>query len=284
MPARLLSRRRLLESIFALPISAAIVSACGDSSETAGPTAPTLTLTTDQTTTGSAVTEWASGGTELISVPYPETSIFSSTVACAVSTSRATAAGPCYFASDTDEDISLDRIGLPMQVCFQLIDSNCDPLANHVIEAWHCDNRGVYSGDTSNSADASEFDGEFCTDGDQQAQSSSYLRGQRTTDSQGRANFKSIFPGWYPGRTIHIHVAITDPQGSTRLVSQFGFTDEVADEICATQEHYADRGVQDTPLSNDVVFPSDPESFLMATRPNTDGTLLAVARIQVDAV
>lgn len=279
MPAPMLSRRRLLESILALPISAAIVSACGGTSETAESTTPTLTLEGDE----EAPTEWASGGTERISVPYPETSIFSSSDACVVSLSRGTTAGPCYFASDTDEDISLGRIGLPMQICLQLIDSNCVPLADHVIEAWHCDNRGMYSGDTTNSADTSEFDVEFCTNGDETAQSGSYLRGQRTTDSDGRANFKSIFPGWYPGRAIHIHVAITDPEGVTRLISQFGFADELTDEICATHEHYADRGIQDTPLSKDAVFPSDPGSFLMPTRPNTDGTLLAVAKMQIDA-
>jgi protocatechuate 3,4-dioxygenase beta subunit len=228
---------------------------------------------------------WASGGTDLITVGYPDSSVFASLGACSLSLTPGTTEGPCYFSTDTGEDISQGSTGLPMQLCLQLVDATCSPLAGYVIEVWHCDTRGVYSGDTSGSDDADRFAGGFCTAGDDEAESSTYFRGQLTTDADGRVNFKTCFPGWYGGRTIHIHFAVSDPDGTSRVISQFCFTDEMCDEICTTHDRYADRGAQDTPLAGgtDTVFPrSGYEEYLLATERNSDGSMLAYGVVRVD--
>ncbi|MGD9750120.1 MAG: cation:proton antiporter [Acidimicrobiia bacterium] len=312
---RSLSRRQLLGGLLTLPAIGVLLSACsgGDAATTAttgstgstgstgagaasstaagsgssAATASTTATAAAPTTAATAATVagWAAGGTDLITVGYPATSLFSTGNPCRVSLTEATTEGPCYFASDTGEDISQGKTGLPAQLCLQLVDSSCAPLAGHVIEAWHCDTRGIYSGDTGGSADAGRFAGDFCTAGDAEAEQSTYFRGQLTTDVEGRVNFKTCFPGWYAGRTIHIHFAVSDAAGTTRVISQFCFTDELAEAICTTHPLYADRGVQDTTLAGgrDSVFPqSGFEPFLLSTRRNSDGTLLCYGVIQID--
>ncbi|EIJ33623.1 intradiol ring-cleavage dioxygenase [Thiothrix nivea] len=229
-------------------------------------------------------TKWASGNTSLITVPYPDDSIFDSGNTCNIALTQATTEGPCYFGVETGEDISSGLSGLPMQLCLKLVDSDCQPLENHWIEVWHCDNRGVYSGNTRESFDSSRFAGGFCTSNDSAAQASTWYRGILQTDSKGRVNFKTCFPGWYRGRTIHIHFAVRERSGHARVISQFCFTDALAKEICTTHEHYSSRGEQDTTLAGgrDGVFPrSGYESFMLTTAQNADGTLLAYHTIKI---
>lgn len=225
---------------------------------------------------------WAEGGTDQIRVGYPEDGVFAAAGTCDVALSEATTRGPCYFADDTGEDISEGSTGLPMQLCLRVVDADCNPVEGARVEVWHCDVNGAYSGDTRQSRDSSGFAVGFCTGGDSAAASSTWYRGQLTTGANGRVNFKSCFPGWYPGRTLHIHFAVSGGSG-TRVVSQLCFPDELATEVFTTHPSYLSRGEQDTPLAGgrDAVFPSDFTPYLLTTERNTDGTLLAYHSIQI---
>ena len=291
-----LSRRTVLRGVFggvvALPAAAMLSSCSEDDGASESQSTTTAGGAGSTTATGSSTTTppqtaptpaWASGGTDLITVDYPSTSIFATATACTVSLTSALMEGPCYFQSDTGDDISLGTTGLPMQLCLQLIDESCAPLDGYTIEVWHCDVRGIYSGDTSESHDAERFAGAFCTEDDPQALKSSYCRGQATTDAEGRVNFKTIFPGWYSGRTIHIHFAVSDADGTSRIISQWCYVDELAEEIYTTHDRYSGRGSQDTTLASgtDGVFPSDYEPFVLNTRANADGSMLSYGVIQI---
>lgn len=271
-----LKRRRVLGLIGTVPV----VSLAGGAG-----LLTTAVSTQSHAQTGSAQARpWKIGGTEAISVDYPDDSIFATGNSCTVSPTRPTTRGPCYFLDDTGEDISTGLPGLPMQLCLRLVDRNCQPLAQHTVEVWHCDTRGVYSGDTRESRDATRFRGRLCTAGDRAAQQSSWYRGKQVTNANGRVNFKTCFPGWYPGRTIHIHFAASDAGGRDRVISQFCFSDELARDICTTHALYRDRGEQDVPLASgrDGVFPSSGhEGFQFSTRQNPDGTLLAYHTIRL---
>lgn len=261
------------------PAIGLVLGACGGSSGPATTTPGTSTAVSGASTPG----EWASGGTDLITAAYPDTSIFGSLQPCSLSLTESTTEGPCYFSTDTGEDISLGEQGLPMQLCLQLLDTDCNPLADRVIEVWHCDTDGIYSGDTSASEDADRFAGDFCTGGEEEAEASTFFRGQRTTDTDGRVNFKTCFPGWYSSRAIHIHIAVSDQDGTTRAISQLGFADNFTVELCTSHDRYADRGSPDTSLSDDTVFPAeDNDHFLFATEQNADGSLLAYAVLRID--
>ncbi len=232
--------------------------------------------------------DWVSGDTSLITVDYPDTRLFESSGSCSFSLTDGTTEGPCYFGVTEKEDISEGRTGLPMMLCMQLIDEDCNPLEGYLIEVWHCDSEGVYSADTTDSDDTSTWGGSgFCADNNEEAEASKWFRGELVTDNEGRVNFKSCFPGWYGGRTIHIHFRVRQPSGgSDYVISQFCFTDEFAKEICTTHEVYSTRGEQDTTLASgtDTVFPSSGyDDFTLNVVANTDGTLLAFKRIQITA-
>lgn len=293
---KILKRRKLIKFTIAapfIPISIFGLTGCGDttsenndssnndnSSESSNNDNSTVDTSGNESSSGS----WSSGTTALITTDYPDDSIFETGNTCSLALTQETTLGPCYFEDDTGEDISLGNEGLPMQLCLRLVDSNCEPLANYIIEIWHCDTQGLYSGDTSNSANATSFAGGFCTGGDNTAGQSTWYRGQLTTDSNGRVNFRTCFPGWYNGRTIHIHFSARHSSGVYGVTSQFCFTDELTNEICTTHNLYSSRGEQDTPLSDgrDTVFPSTGyDDFLLTTQQNTDGTLLAYQTIQI---
>ena len=255
-----------------------VFTACGSSSSR-----PSATVNDEPVAAGDVA--WAAGGTELITVDNPDDSIFASASACALALSTALTEGPCYYAEDTGEDISAGRAGLPMQLCLRIVDADCAPVSDHLVEVWHADSRGLYSGDTSQSDDGGRFRGDFCTSGDDDANSSTFFRGQLTSDSTGRVNFRTCFPGWYATRTLHLHIAVSDRSGARRIVSQLCFTDQFVTEICTGHVLYADRGDQDTPLSaaTDRFFPGGDaaDEFIMSTSKNSDGTLLAYHTIQI---
>jgi protocatechuate 3,4-dioxygenase beta subunit len=217
-------------------------------------------------------------------VAFPDDAVFDPTNTCELGSARELTEGPCYFAADAGPDISLGLDGLPTQLCLQFVDARCNPLVNRVVEVWHADRHGRYSGNTDNSGDAGRFDTGFCTEDHPDALATNAFRGQLTTNSSGRVDFVTCFPGWYPGRTIHFHYSVADNDSDRRFVSQLCFADTFADEICTDHELYRQRGTQDTPFSSDAVFSRDAvENYALSTRRNSDGTLLAYARIQIDA-
>jgi protocatechuate 3,4-dioxygenase beta subunit len=122
----------------------------------------------------------------------------------------------------------------------------CAPLAGAHVDVWHCDALGVYSG---------VKDPHFDTTGHH------YLRGWQRTDQKGEARFRTIYPGWYPGRSVHIHFKVrTDPDAdrgqvftsqlyfddalTTRVHQARPYTKEGRRAMNADDEIYADGGSQ----------------------------------------
>ena len=237
-------------------------------------------------TGGTATTEginsdnWLSGGTQAMYQNYPDSSIFEAASACVVALTPNYTEGPCYFAADVVDDISDGQAGLPCQLCLQVVDSNCQVQSGLEVEVWHCDVRGVYSGDTEGSADAGRFAGGFCTSNDSQAMQSKWFRGTQVTDSEGRVNFKTCFPGWYSSRTIHIHFRVKN-NNNDEVISQFAFAESLTTDICTLHEDYVVRGEQDTSIASDTVFRGDSDTFIMDVKQNEDGSLLLYKQIQI---
>jgi protocatechuate 3,4-dioxygenase beta subunit len=105
-------------------------------------------------------------------------------------------------------------------------DGSCTPLSGAQVDVWHCDALGVYS-------DVSEMG--FNTTGQK------FLRGYQVTDSNGKAAFTTIYPGWYQGRATHIHFKIRSDDGR-EFTSQWFFDDALSDTVQA-QGAYASKGV-----------------------------------------
>jgi protocatechuate 3,4-dioxygenase beta subunit len=119
--------------------------------------------------------------------------------------------------------------------------SGCFPLQDVQVDVWHCDAMGIYS---------DVRDPQFNTIGQK------FLRGYQLTDPQGTARFMTIYPGWYPMRTVHIHFKIrTAPMAGQRyeFTSQLYFPDELTDRV-HTALPYSSKGRRRARNHHDFIF------------------------------
>jgi len=151
--------------------------------------------------------------------------------------------GPCYSPSPPiRQDITSGKQGMPMKVGFRVVDTDCRPVANASVDIWHTDVNGVYSALAG-----------FCANGDPNAPSQNFLRGVQSTDSDGWAYFDTIFPGWYPSRTTHIHATIR--VGTTAMVTtQFYFLDRINKHIYKNHPLYIHRPNPGTTNTTDNIL------------------------------
>jgi protocatechuate 3,4-dioxygenase beta subunit len=193
-------------------------------------------------------------------VPVATAATSAEAIACVVR--PAMTEGP-YFVDEmlNRSDIRVDSIdnsvadGVPLLLTFrvQQIDSNsCVPLSGVQVDVWHCDAEGVYSGTQDPGFDTTGHD---------------FLRGFQLTDENGLATFTTIYPGWYSGRTVHIHYKIrTDPAASQgyEFTSQLFFDDSLSDQVFADPP-YAARGERNTRNANDGIFRRGDQTVLALT-------------------
>jgi protocatechuate 3,4-dioxygenase beta subunit len=159
--------------------------------------------------------------------------------------------GPYYFDADAiRSDIREDKDGVALRLALRVRDAEqCEPLANAVVDIWHCDAEGIYSGFESASTGGAPGGG---GSGSGPTDQETYLRGAQVTNSGGIVEFKTIYPGWYRGRTTHIHAKVhVDKQ--TVLTTQLFFDDDVTAAVYEQQPYAADTG-RDTFNDNDQLF------------------------------
>lgn len=143
--------------------------------------------------------------------------------------------------------------GLPLQLSFnvsQIDGSGCTPLTGATVDVWHCNAQGIYS-DVS--------DPGFNTVGQK------FLRGTQLTDENGNAQFSTIYPGWYQGRTVHIHFKIrTDPESAQgyEFTSQLFFDDALSDQVY-TQEPYLSKGERTLRNEGDGIYQAGGSQLLL---------------------
>jgi protocatechuate 3,4-dioxygenase beta subunit len=155
--------------------------------------------------------------------------------------------GPFYIdLAQVRHDIVENRPGVPLALALTVIDSNtCEPIRDAALDIWHCDALGVYSGEPSEGSEGETF-----------------LRGIQLTDGNGLAEFATIYPGQYPGRTTHIHVKVhvggqqSDGAYSDGHVSHTGqlFTSDRRDAEVFALAPYDRNTAELTPRNADGVF------------------------------
>jgi protocatechuate 3,4-dioxygenase beta subunit len=137
---------------------------------------------------------------------------------------------------------------------------SCGPLAGAIVDLWQCDAEGVYS----DAKDTRYFD----TSGKK------FLRGYQITDRNGAATFITIYPGWYPQRTPHIHYKIRSPESagsSYEFVGQMYFDEGVNDRVFSNPP-YAARGKRTVSNLTDRIYNSDGgRQSMLAVRQAKDG-------------
>nr|WP_240519313.1 intradiol ring-cleavage dioxygenase [Amycolatopsis antarctica] len=262
-----MSRRTVFAGLSAIGLTG-LLAACGDS-------------TPVTTTTGETVTPEATTSADL-------TDLFAGANTCTLTPSATQ--GPYYFDADKIRaDIREDRAGSRLRLAVKVQDSEtCAPLPNAVVEIWHCDADGLYSGAESQStgsggpppgggppegapprgrpggtAQGGEGAADMTPTDDKR-----YLRGAQVTNADGIVEFTTVWPGWYRGRTVHIH-AMVHVDNERVLTTQLMF-DEALNSAVFAGTPYSARTGRDTFNDGDSIFE---EQMLLKVTEEDDGHL-----------
>jgi protocatechuate 3,4-dioxygenase beta subunit len=221
-------------------------------------------------------TSGASATVQPQSTPSPaNAALFGNAATCTLSPEQTE--GPYYFDVDSIRgDIREDRPGMPLRLVMRVQDSAaCTPIANAVVDIWHCDAGGVYSGFESASQGSGGGPGRGGPPGggggggSARTDDETYLRGAQVTNSDGIVEFTTIYPGWYRGRTVHIHTKV-HLDTSTLLTSQLYFDEQVTAAVHQTTP-YASRSGRDTFNDGDGIFSGAGERALLTLAKEGDG-------------
>ena len=171
-------------------------------------------------------------------------------------------------------DVVEDREGVVLQLGLRLAEDSGGPVRDATVEIWQCDALGRYSGfpppdDSTVATAASAPRGQYLPD-------QTFLRGGQTSDAAGMVEFRTIYPGWYPGRTVHIHVMVH--AGATTLTTQLYFPEEVSDRVLSLAP-YAERPDRDTTNDSDEIFPTGGAPAVLDVTPDGDGYLAAICLV-----
>lgn len=138
-----------------------------------------------------------------------------------------TTEGPYYLhAMPMRADITEGQLGVPLELRLTVMDTVGRALSNCRVDVWQCNALGIYSG--------------FSGQGDDKRTSEigkTYLRGGAISDTTGEVKFRSIYPGWYSGRTTHIHFKVMYEQ-RTVVTSQFFLPDVISEFLYTQQAQY----------------------------------------------
>ena len=242
---RVLSRREVLALMGAGTVAVA-VAACAPGSSASG--SPTAAGSTAAPASSAATASSAAAASSLPScVVVPELT-----------------EGPYYVNENIDRsDIRVDTADGSVSagavltldwVVSQVDGIACIPLEGVLVDVWHCDALGNYSDVGSE-------------------QGHDYLRGYQKTDSSGKAQIITIYPGWYQGRAVHIHFKIrTDANAASGLefTSQLFFDDALSAQVYSSGV-YASKGAPDQSNASDGIFQQSRGLTLLDVAKDGDG-------------
>ena len=147
----------------------------------------------------------------------------------------------------TRRDLTEDRPGLPLELVLTVHNAKtCTPIKGADVELWHCDAGGAYSGYSSGGPGGPG--GQHATP----SNSKRYLRGHQKAGADGRVRFETIYPGWYRGRTPHIHLKV-HVGGSVVHTGQL-FFDEQTTAAVYRHSPYKSHGQPDTSHAEDMIY------------------------------
>jgi protocatechuate 3,4-dioxygenase beta subunit len=157
--------------------------------------------------------------------------------------------GPFYVDLDrVRRDITEGRPGLPLELEVNVVDVDaCEPIEDAAVDIWHCDAEGTYSGVSGDTG--------------------TFLRGIQMTGSDGVAEFRTIYPGWYTSRAVHIHVKVHLGANET-YTGQLFFEDDVT-AAAYENEPYSARPEPDTLNAGDGIFGQSGGTTIVAVTPGS---------------
>jgi protocatechuate 3,4-dioxygenase beta subunit len=164
--------------------------------------------------------------------------------------------GPFYIADEkVRRNIREGEAGVALALRLGVVDAaSCKPIKGAAVDIWHADAGGNYSGFGSNGTSSRTF-----------------LRGIQKTDANGIARFDTVYPGWYQGRTVHIHVLV-HVGGNVLHTGQLFFADGLTDTVFA-RKPYSGRGQRDRRNSDDSIYANGGSRSLLRMKRQGTGFL-----------
>ena len=156
--------------------------------------------------------------------------------------------GPYFVDGDAvRSDITEGRPGTPLTLKLRVVDANgCTPVEGAAVDVWHADAGGDYSAFGNSGAD------------------STFLRGIQRTDADGAVTFETIYPGWYQGRAVHIHVKVV-VDGTEVHTGQLFFADDASERVF-TATPYSSRGDGWLRNAEDGIYANGGDQSLVSLR------------------
>jgi len=164
--------------------------------------------------------------------------------------------GPYYVPNArVRRNITEGRPGAPLHLRLGVVDvSTCKPIKNAAVDIWHADASGIYSGEQVEGTVGQTF-----------------MRGVQRTGAGGFATFQTVYPGWYRGRTVHIHVKV-HVGGNVVHTGQLYFPDTLTDRVYS-KAPYSSRPGRDTRNASDSVYRNGGSRSLLTVHPHGSGYL-----------
>ena len=161
--------------------------------------------------------------------------------------------GPYYISGEKlRRNITEGRPGTRLDLHLSVVDATtCRPISGAAVDIWHADAGGVYSG--------------FGVG----ASSRTFMRGIQKTDRTGLAQFVTVYPGWYQGRTVHIHVKV-HVGGNVVHTGQLFFSDTLTDSVYRVSP-YTRRPNRTTRNAQDMIFQNGGARSLLTVRRKGSG-------------
>jgi protocatechuate 3,4-dioxygenase beta subunit len=167
--------------------------------------------------------------------------------------------GP-FWLTDHPEvaDLVQDRQGVPLTLTLTVVDTACEPVGGAKVDIWHCDATGDYAG-----VGAGGGTGGAAT----RTSSENWLQGFQTAGRDGSVTFRTIYPGWYQGRAVHIHLKVF-VGGDEVHTGQLFFPDDLSRTVFANAPY---RGEPSTLNSEDGIFTAAGSAALLAPTKSGSG-------------
>ena len=175
--------------------------------------------------------------------------------------------GPFFLTDHPNaSNVVQDRKGVPLTLALAVDSTSCAAIEDATVDIWHCDAAGVYAG-VSSGAGGGPPGGGGDSGAATRANRDTWLQGYQTTDADGTVRFTTIYPGWYQGRAVHIHVKVF-VGGEAVHTGQLFFPDTLSERVFARSPY---RGTPDTLNDADSVYASAGSAALLAPKRDGDG-------------
>jgi protocatechuate 3,4-dioxygenase beta subunit len=127
-------------------------------------------------------------------------------------------------------NIAEGQAGQPLTVAMRLVDRNCNPIRKGVVDIWACNATGHYSGYSNSPNERPPMARAILFGHIKPDVATRFCRGALITDQDGIAEFDTIYPGFYYGQPIHIHMK-AHVAGRNLLTSQANLPEPVNERI-----------------------------------------------------